>query len=147
MPLISQDLMLYPLFLFGKVLGDIHFYTHAYKICVFYKTKVENVSILLHNGPYILVKSCKIYFSLNSVAEKKGDICWWTYTLKIAFGKPRTIFFLICQKIPYSIKLSTRMIKSLQNHGDNYASAPFILFPFYFYVELLFFIVLNLESR
>ena len=38
------------------------------------------------------------------------------------------------------------MIKSLKDHDDTYASAPFLLFQFYFYLQLLFFIVLNLLS-
>ena len=76
-PLISQDLMLYPLFLFGKGLRpEISICPHTHTKSVSFAKPNENVYFLLYNVTYI--KPYKIYLSLNSVAEKKGDLCWWT---------------------------------------------------------------------
>ena len=45
-------------------------------IHVFGKTTVENMSVLLHDGPYI--KPSKMYFPLNSEKGRRGDLCLLT---------------------------------------------------------------------
>ena len=70
-----------PLFC-GKVLRPetsigVCTYKHIHTIHVFGKTTVENMSMLLHDVPYI--KPSKMYFSLNSEKEKGSDLCLLTF--------------------------------------------------------------------
>ena len=55
---------------------------HIHTIHVFGKTTVENMSVLLHDGPYI--KPSKMYFSVNSEKGRRGHLCLLTLSFSVS---------------------------------------------------------------